>query len=400
VKRPAREHSSPQSEPHFDYDERYYRHCVPGIPYTETAHEGHWPKFFRSVAELIMREIVPTSVLDAGCAKGFLVGALKDLGVRAYGVDISQHAIASVRPDLAPVCKVGSLTAAESYAFEPRYDLITCFEVVEHMPENEALAAIAQMCAHTDMVLFSSTASDFTEPSHVNVWPRLYWIRAFQRQDFLPVFSCGIRQIVAHGLLFCRRSRFPEDRELGFLDSAFRGADLFRDELVQQQKEALAQARRALDEKEQEIRKLTQQLLARTSDVRELEAARERSQRDYSDLLQQACALSSTLARNVPHRRRKAPALSELAPALAPLRDDALLLGVAAPGERLEWSPNLQDRPARRYALGTEMRALKGNVLRRGRRGAPRARPGGAAPLRPVRVSDGACSRRPCDLAR
>src|SRR5919206_464005 len=55
----------------FDYGERYFRHCVPGIPYTESANDKHWPKFFGSIADLILREITPSTVLDAGCATGF-----------------------------------------------------------------------------------------------------------------------------------------------------------------------------------------------------------------------------------------------------------------------------------------------------------------------------------------
>ena len=346
----------PGSEQPFEYGERYYLHCVPGIPYTETAHEGHWPKFFRSIAELIVREIAPGTVLDAGCAKGFLVGALTDLGVRAYGVDISRHAIASVRPALAAVCKVGSLAAAESYDFQPRYDLVTCFEVLEHMAEDEAIAAIGQICAHAGMVLFSSTDADFHEPSHVNVWPRLYWIRAFHKHDFLPVFSCGIGQIVPHALLFCRRSQFPQDRELGFLDAAFRSAGPLRDELLQEQKALLAR-------KEEESRRLQQLLLATESTRDDLKKAFEQLEREHRDLVLRASALASRLARDDDSSRRRSGGprtVAELPAGLAQLRDDSLVLGVTRPGDRLRWSTDLQPGSPRRYALDAEMRRLKG----------------------------------------
>ena len=39
---------------------------------------------------------------------GYLVEALRDLGVEAYGVDVSEYAISKVREDLKPFCKAAS----------------------------------------------------------------------------------------------------------------------------------------------------------------------------------------------------------------------------------------------------------------------------------------------------
>jgi hypothetical protein len=48
---------------------------------------------FRDTAEWLVREFQPQTVLEIGCAKGFLVKALRDLGVKAYGCDISEYAL-------------------------------------------------------------------------------------------------------------------------------------------------------------------------------------------------------------------------------------------------------------------------------------------------------------------
>ena len=68
------------------YDAFYYAHSC-GQPYQR---DDVWLNFFASVAERIVSDIRPTTVLDAGCAMGFLVEALRDRGVDAGGVDISE----------------------------------------------------------------------------------------------------------------------------------------------------------------------------------------------------------------------------------------------------------------------------------------------------------------------
>jgi hypothetical protein len=69
----------------------------------------HWLTFFGAIADSIVQEIQPDSVLDAGCAMGFLVEALRQRDVEAFGVDISEYAIEKIHPDIQPFCWVGSV---------------------------------------------------------------------------------------------------------------------------------------------------------------------------------------------------------------------------------------------------------------------------------------------------
>src|ERR1700682_4741490 len=109
------------------YGSEYFQsHCGP-VPYTRSHRE--WLGFFSKIAEEIISSLAPKRVLDAGCAMGFLVEALRDRGGEAYGLDVSEYAISQVRQDVAPYCKVASL--AEPIA--GRFDLITCIEVLEHL---------------------------------------------------------------------------------------------------------------------------------------------------------------------------------------------------------------------------------------------------------------------------
>ena len=158
------------------FDAYYYRNCC-GQPYERNE---TWLTFFGGIADRIVRDIAPRTALDAGCAMGLLVETLRARGVDATGVDISTYAIERAHESVRPYCRVGSIAEP----FDRRVDLIVCIEVVEHMPADEAERAIANLCRHTDDVLFSSTPFDFREPTHVNVHTPEYWGEQFARHGF------------------------------------------------------------------------------------------------------------------------------------------------------------------------------------------------------------------------
>lgn len=85
------------------------------------------------MAEAIVRDLAPRSVLDARLETGLLVEALRDRGVKARRVD--------------------SLTEPP----EGRYDLVICLGTLERVSAAEAESAIANICAVTDAVLVSAT---------------------------------------------------------------------------------------------------------------------------------------------------------------------------------------------------------------------------------------------------
>lgn len=158
------------------FDAYYYAHCC-GKPYVRN---DEWLGFFGGIADRIVADIGPRRVLDAGCAMGFLVEALRARGVEAWGLDISDYAIERVHESVKPFCRVGSITDD----LGGDYDLIVSIEVAEHMPPREAERAITNVCAHTTDVLFTSSPLDYREPTHVNVHPPEYWAGEFARHGF------------------------------------------------------------------------------------------------------------------------------------------------------------------------------------------------------------------------
>jgi hypothetical protein len=55
-----------------------------------------------------------SSVLDVGCAKGFLVAELRERDLDAYGIDISRYAVSCAPKSLAPYLRVMSVNSCPS----------------------------------------------------------------------------------------------------------------------------------------------------------------------------------------------------------------------------------------------------------------------------------------------
>ena len=186
------------------FDAYYYAHGCGKLPYERNE---NWLRFFDAIAHRIITEIQPHTVLDAGCAMGFLVESLRAREVEAYGIDIAEHAIRLVHPSIQAYCRVGSVTES----FPQSYNLIVCIEVLEHVPPREAEHAIANLCRHADDILFSSSPIDFKEATHFNVQPPDYWAEQFARHGFFHDVDFDASFITPWAARF-RRARDPVAR--------------------------------------------------------------------------------------------------------------------------------------------------------------------------------------------
>lgn len=156
------------------FDELYYRNDCGPLPYGESP---QWLALFDHIAKHIVETLAPVTVMDAGCAMGLLVQALRRRGVDAWGVDISEYAINAVPQNTKPFCKVGSITDPPGRDF----DLIVSIEVLEHLSAEVSALALSNLSQHCDEFLFSSSPYDTVTESHINVRLPEDWIAEFAR---------------------------------------------------------------------------------------------------------------------------------------------------------------------------------------------------------------------------
>ena len=184
------------------YNREYYKQYDVGVGKVDYEGSVYTEGFLTAVADYIVEGLHPKSVLDAGCAMGYLVAALRDRGVEAYGVDISEYAISKVREDIRPYCAVGSLTEPLPDGLPKRYDLVVTIEVLEHLYEEDGKQAIHNLCALSDRIIFSSTPDDFAERTHVNVQQREYWARLFAAEGFFDDLGYRPTYLTAYASCF------------------------------------------------------------------------------------------------------------------------------------------------------------------------------------------------------
>jgi SAM-dependent methyltransferase len=249
------------------FDGYYYAHGC-GVPYRRD--EG-WLAQFGRLADAILRELQPQTVLDVGCAIGLLVEALRVRGVEAYGVDVSEYAISQVHESVRAFCTVAGATEP----FGRHYDLITCIEVLEHMRPEQAPEAIANLCRHAACVLFSSSPFDYAEVTHFNVQAPEYWAKLFAQQGFYRDVDLDASFLTPWAVCY-RRADKPfaaivadYERRYWHLLQESRA----RLQVNLQQREQLAQQEARLQQLVQEMADLKRELEAQTEGVRQENAA-------------------------------------------------------------------------------------------------------------------------------
>ena len=185
------------------YNQEYYHTDCGPIPYEEPE---QWEIFFGAIADRIVQDLRPRTVLDAGCAMGYLVAALRERGVEAYGIDISDYAICCVREDIRPYCAVGSLLDPLPEGLPEQYDVVVTIEVLEHLYADAGKKAIQNLCSLADTVIFSSSPDDFTEKTHLNVQQREYWARLFAENGFYDDLNYRPTYITYHAACYRKKS--------------------------------------------------------------------------------------------------------------------------------------------------------------------------------------------------
>jgi predicted TPR repeat methyltransferase len=115
------------------FDEKYYED---GIANHISGYENyHWmPERTIREATSIIEKIEFNTVLDFGCAKGFMVYAMSLLGKDAYGVDISEYAVGAALPQVKDRLTVIETVDDIKTPSPSRYDLIMAKDVLEHIP--------------------------------------------------------------------------------------------------------------------------------------------------------------------------------------------------------------------------------------------------------------------------
>jgi ubiquinone/menaquinone biosynthesis C-methylase UbiE len=140
----------------------------------------------RVKADYIMSKAARGKTLDIGCAMGFVVKRLRDRGVDAWGLDISEYAISHAPEDVKPYLKVGS--ADKLPWSDKEFDMVVSFSTFEHLPKDILAEAISEAIRVGKKGIISITPGDsphFDEDAtHRTKEPLSWW-----RKQVSPKFE-------------------------------------------------------------------------------------------------------------------------------------------------------------------------------------------------------------------
>lgn len=101
------------------------------------------------------------SVLDIGCGGGILCEAMAQQGARVTGIDMAEQSLKVARMHLheSELEVDYQFSTIEAFAEKQteKYDIITCLEMLEHVPDPDSIIASATTLLKPDGQLFLST---------------------------------------------------------------------------------------------------------------------------------------------------------------------------------------------------------------------------------------------------
>lgn len=135
------------------------------------------------LASFLLNTIKFKRHLDVGCAFGLLVDIMRRKGVRSFGLDVSEYAIENALPAAKRFVWEQDIT---SRPITEKYELVTCVEVIEHVPPELESVFLNEIANAASWVYFSSEYN-LEEPTHINCRHLSYWIDQFERRGFVPM---------------------------------------------------------------------------------------------------------------------------------------------------------------------------------------------------------------------
>lgn len=143
--------------------------------------------FYRRVIERWAPPVRPLPLLDVGCGLGRFLASLPRSLYQAHGTDLSRYAIEHNR-ERWPHLVLARAPATERAFPGARFQVVTAFDVLEHVPDLAAAAhAVTVQLAPGGLFVFVVPVYDGLsgplirildrDPTHVHQEPRSFWLR-------------------------------------------------------------------------------------------------------------------------------------------------------------------------------------------------------------------------------
>jgi 2-polyprenyl-3-methyl-5-hydroxy-6-metoxy-1,4-benzoquinol methylase len=173
-----------------------------GYPGDYLANRANVERKFEQVLGHLERYVGPGRLVDVGAGPGFMLTAARRRGWEATGVDLNDWAAAYARDELGVEVAVGQL---DDLGLENgELNAITMMDLIEHLPDPEALIAEAARVVREDgaIAILTPDAGSLVSRALGQRWPEVR-----RRGEHAVLFSVdGLSRLLArHGFIACGR---------------------------------------------------------------------------------------------------------------------------------------------------------------------------------------------------
>jgi SAM-dependent methyltransferase len=173
-----------------------------GSPFTgERPGRGHgfaYDEARHRAAYLYARELARgREVLDAGCGEGFGTVLLADGAARVLGIDHSADAVAAARRAHGrPGLDFRALAVEGVEALPSRFDLVTSFQVIEHLPAPERFLSAVRAVLKPGGALLLTTPNRLTSASE-----NPYHLREYTAEELAALLRPLFAEVSLHSMI-------------------------------------------------------------------------------------------------------------------------------------------------------------------------------------------------------
>jgi SAM-dependent methyltransferase len=146
----------------------------------EYEHRLIYRENYRAISAALLNLMQFETVLDLGCANGFLIEDFAIAGKMVRGVELSP----CVR-DFLPAILQQRVTIADATTLGAvgRFDLVCCVEVAEHVAPDSSLGLLDSIAANASKWIYFTAASPYQEGhGHINCRQQFFWLNEFRKR--------------------------------------------------------------------------------------------------------------------------------------------------------------------------------------------------------------------------
>ena len=135
---------------------------------------------YRTISSALLEMLPFDTVLDLGCANGFLLEDFAVAGKAVRGVELSPD----VRDFLPEILQDRvTLDDAVTLGKVGQFDLVCCVEVAEHVPPESSQGLVDTIVANASRWIYFTAASPCQEGTgHINCRQQFFWLNEFRKR--------------------------------------------------------------------------------------------------------------------------------------------------------------------------------------------------------------------------